>query len=373
MNLNSKLSNWEQARLITPAQSAAIKDFEWHNKSSWLQYSLLFISALCIGTGILSVIASNWDALSANLKLLLYFIIASASASSVYYCHRQHKPNWFEAAILAFAFIILSGIGLISQIYQLQADGMEALLLWSILCLPLLFFSRKPFFHGIWLFLFLIAGYDYLLSIATIKQTLYSFNLYLPGLIPWILLLSIAFICSKLTPQSPFCQGLRFWLVYSFALLVLISEAQDEDIFTGYTSMPAFSISFAWLYWVGAIVLLFCAKIFSLAKIWVWQFGILLAFNLICYAFGNNEILSACNTIAVLLALNTYAYRHHRIKLLNLSSVLIALRFFIIYLQVFDSLLSTGIGLIISGLVFIGISVAWHHIHKHLSHKLQEA
>ena len=92
------------------------------------------------------------------------------------------------------------------------------------------------------------------------------------------------------------------------------------------------------------------------------------------YASGETiaEILSAALTIFVLLACQIYAYRGGWIKTMNLCAALVALRFFIIYLQIFGSMLDTGIGLIISGLVFLTIALSLHKVSSFLTSNLKK-
>jgi len=54
-------------------------------------------------------------------------------------------------------------------------------------------------------------------------------------------------------------------------------------------------------------------------------------------------------------------------RLFNLCINLIGLRFLIIYFQVFGSLATTGIGLIISGLIIIGAVVGWMAFKKYIA------
>lgn len=81
---------------------------------------------------------------------------------------------------------------------------------------------------------------------------------------------------------------------------------------------------------------------------------------------------SALMMIALLSVAGIYAYRHNYPRLLNVSTVLIALRFFGVYLEVFGSILSTGMGLIVSGLAFAAIAVVWQKVRRRLLHNVGE-
>ena len=59
----------------------------------------------------------------------------------------------------------------------------------------------------------------------------------------------------------------------------------------------------------------------------------------------------------VLLALYFATRQHYR--LFHAMTIAVGIRFLIIYFQVFEDLAYTGIGLVISGLVIIGLAVTW--------------
>jgi hypothetical protein len=57
-------------------------------------------------------------------------------------------------------------------------------------------------------------------------------------------------------------------------------------------------------------------------------------------------------------------------RLFELASFVIAVRFIVIYFQVFGTLTTTGVGLIISGLVIIGIALLWNRGRRSVTSKL---
>ena len=57
--------------------------------------------------------------------------------------------------------------------------------------------------------------------------------------------------------------------------------------------------------------------------------------------------------LSVLLAMGIYGYQKRRPRLINTAALLAALRIFVGYIQVFGNLLTTGIGLIATGLLIL--------------------
>lgn len=103
---------------------------------------------------------------------------------------------------------------------------------------------------------------------------------------------------------------------------------------------------------------------------------ILLNFSLIAKILPDDgkayELWGAVLSLAMLGLVAVYAYKTGSIRLLNLATALSAFRFFAVYLQVFGSLLSTGVGLIISGFVLLAVAVVWQKARRRLIGKLEE-
>ena len=69
MNIYSKLSDWQKRGLITAEQQQKITDYENNVRRPMLYHALLFLSCFCIGIGVIAVIAANWEAIPAAVKL----------------------------------------------------------------------------------------------------------------------------------------------------------------------------------------------------------------------------------------------------------------------------------------------------------------
>ena len=155
MNIEKRLNIWQSAGLISEEQAIKITQYENQNMKPYLMYALVLLSVLFIGIGTISLIAANWDAIPTFVKLLVDFALLSSCAYGVYRTQDRRKPVYFEGILFLYGLFSLATIGLIAQIYQLQADGPIAFLLWSSMMLPLSFFSKKIIFPFITLTTFL--------------------------------------------------------------------------------------------------------------------------------------------------------------------------------------------------------------------------
>ena len=99
------------------------------------------------------------------------------------------------------------------------------------------------------------------------------------------------------------------------------------------------------------------------SKYWSLALFVVLDFSLVAQLLPDNEtvfeIWGALQSLSLLFLAAVYAYAANRFRLQQWISGFIALRFFAAYVQVFGSLLTTGFGLIVSGLVLFAVAYAW--------------
>jgi uncharacterized membrane protein len=69
-SLKRKFTRWQEAGLISEEQSAAILAFEKERKSGKLVKDLGTVGIIAILLGVVSLVASNWAALTDEIKLI---------------------------------------------------------------------------------------------------------------------------------------------------------------------------------------------------------------------------------------------------------------------------------------------------------------
>jgi uncharacterized membrane protein len=111
-SLNNRIDAWTKRGLINEAQSKAIREYE-NNKptKSWVIYGIAAIGATAFCTGLISIIAANWDVIPGHTKLIAYFLLLSILGLVTY--HFNKTPGVIrETLITLFALSLLAGIGL---------------------------------------------------------------------------------------------------------------------------------------------------------------------------------------------------------------------------------------------------------------------
>lgn len=360
MNINAKLSDWQKHNLISEYQKQAILDYEAQVKKPLLYYSLLFLSCFCIGIGLIALIAANWDTIPPYLKLVSAYILLSGAGLGVYYSHNATKHYIYEGLIILFALLILATIGLVGQIYQLPNQTFQAILFWTCLTAPLIFITQRPLFPALWLFGFALSILDFCYKtpqLHAVLETLFDphQNLGFCVTLTVLLYLQQAFVKTK---QIPLFMAVRGWKIALFVFFALWIDVigfgwEDNTITLSPTQWQIYGVALA-----------------AFLALWKWGperhtslafiglsifYGYTLLANLLPQC---EEILSAMMMLSLLAIAAIFSYQNHHIRLFKAVSLLLALRLFGIYCEVFGSLLTTGLGLIISGIILL--SIVWY-------------
>lgn len=382
MNLLKKLDNWEQAGLMTEQQKKAIIDYEHQNRNPRGVWVVLIISALFIGTGIISLIAANWGNIPGSVKIGADWLILAAVAGTIVFNAEKGKNTAKEFWLVTYALLILGSIGLTAQVFQIQSDDLRGWFIWSLLLIPLLPWSQKPILAMVWVPVFVYSGFDILTKLDWFQDLSLWIEKAFPGAFAIIIMTASAFIYSGLKQilqksKPQIVQAWGFWLAFFIAAVFVLQDIFSANSWSdGYLSNSDLQFNAT-----GAAAVMLCVC----ALIWLEQkrqagkiFGLLIAvlsFFLTLLVFlphqvWANQLWGAMLTLSALAAVMVYACRRGRNRLLNWAAGLAILRIFIIYLQVFGSLLLTGIGLISSGLVLLGLLWGWNRLrHSHFFNK----
>lgn len=374
MNIEKKLDVWTKEKLITDIQKKAVLAYEERLKSRSLLYTLLFLGGFCLGLGIISLIAYNWQDISPAVKLVIYFVMLAATGGAAVSASFGSRRLLSETLLFVYALLVLAGIGLIGQIYQLAAHGLQALLFWAVVVSPLLPFARRAWLPFLWLPVLAVSLFDYLYDYPWFSQAFQSFDRLFPGAWQFILILSAAALyrifSSGRVAFGPLSEALGWWTLFVVVVYVFCADFFGRDIFenvfcqncptetgTGLNRL---------LVWLSLALLTGAFCWFNTrrgGKYWSLALFVVLDFSLIAQLLPDNEtvfkIWGALQSLSLLFLAAVYAYTANRVRLQQWISGFIALRFFAAYVQVFGSLLTTGFRLIVSGLVLFAVAYAW--------------
>jgi hypothetical protein len=360
MKLDKKVAAWLEAGLLAPEQAQAIRSFEEKrsgNAGAWIVAALGAVGGLALVTGVISLVASNWDAIPPWLKLAVAFSLLAGSLAFALAFSRAGRTLVSDLFLFAHAGLVLAMIGLVGQIYQLSGASWRALALATALALPASLAGERSLLVDVVIAFALATLGLFLNSRSEWHPYFYGFGLVLLGAaIGGALLLGAEWIGRLHPPAKP---SLRRW---GTALLVAVtSSALSGWVFFWFGTARA---PMAWL--AGAVAAAWVVRL-ALMRRWALVVAVLalsafvlgagflgqreesvpmrfLGFALFCTAGGAFAIASA---------------QAGSRRLTNIFTFVIAARIVALYLEMTRSLSLTGGGLLLTGAVFCGVAWAW--------------
>ena len=375
MNYEKITRRWVEAKIIDDTAAARIIQFEHERPSaSWVMYGVTGIGVTVVSTGIISIIAANWDQISDLQKLSAYFIFLAICGSAL--INRAKTPGIVREALLTFfAGMILAGEGLIGQIYHLQSDGYSAIFLWLALILPLTFMSQSQLINHIW-----FAGMTFAMCVWNLENTSFlhpnfsRMNVTLA--VPYIFL-GLGYGAGHLLPYR-FSAAMRIWsygwLLAGWATFGNFIWADDSTYrnskdfggsilpvlaaITAITGVifrkiqPGRNLTIAIIFTLSAISALTIPSIMSSPPQ-----GTLIGCFLFILSWGGAAAVAAMN---------------EEKRLFDFAAMVIGIRFIVVYFEVFGSLAATGFGLILSGTVILSVTYLWHRYRGKVARRVKE-
>ncbi|QPJ61275.1 MAG: DUF2157 domain-containing protein [Candidatus Nitronauta litoralis] len=362
--IDKKIEEWVRADLINSDVADSILSYEDRQPaSSWILSTFLILGAVTVGIGIISLIAANWDDIPDSVKLAADLILLSALAYGVFKTHVEDKPLYFEMYLVAFQISCLASIGLISQIYNTGGKAWQALLLWSVITAGVAVASKKSFVPFIWATGFFAGVINGAFEIDWLKSFYKGQEQALIMTIPLLATLMTALL-KKVFGESGQTHALRVWsflaLIFTLVTIEVINSSDFYNNDNPGISLVAFAPGYILAILVG--IAFVRDEQFNRLQIWVSLFalfGFVIQFHL-SFLYIKSDYISAIFTLLILsLIAILMASRRHR-KIFQVLVVFIGLRFLVLYFQALGGLATTGIGLIVSGVLIICMVTWWN-------------
>jgi len=365
---HKKLKEWASAGLITAEQGDAIHAYEEQKRGGRFGRGMIGLALFSILMGVLSIIASNWHAIPGEVKICVHVLLNLGIGGFALWADKQGKDIFREGAALVFMGLTFTLIVLIGQVYQLDGSFADALIFWFIITLPFFILMGKTYMTTVpWvlamlttLFYVVFEKLEYFLSdvyqnfVGAALIVLLPLAFMAMGTNGWLIRVREALASVLLR------SGFIFTALVSSVVLIAWQEYTDireyEDVilsqvqvliimlmgFAGiaahalyhrfYVSEPALK--------VGAIfagVSLLCSTIPALIP-----------------TIGA-ALLSALLFIGYWMFVGWLAQMAGKMRIVSLAITLIAIRIFVAYIELFGSLMNTGIGMIVGGIVLLGL------------------
>ncbi len=349
-SISRKTADWVQKGLISSDQAREIVAFEQSRKSYLSLFSvILFLGFFSIACGVVALVSSNWYSISGAVKItgMFFFLVAAAFVLARV---KDKHPTGFEAGLFFYMMLLFAAIGLVGQVYHLKSDTYVAFLFWSALAFPLLLLTRKVFLGFVWEYIFIAAA-----SASPWGREFWEF--FFRSLFPSqtgvaFLAFVLFFVLLRVEKASVFVAPLRSFAAV-VALLGLLSDRYDWWEGIGQNQFVRTPVLF-----------LLIAAGFSG---FVWKYAAfrrsekqavsgLVCLYLLFFLSPPLKPVVYFFQLSILIGLIFAAYRFGSEKTARLLVGVTAFRMLIAFFSLFGSLLSTGIGMIVSGLIILGIA-----------------
>jgi uncharacterized membrane protein len=136
------------ANIITPDIARNIEQYYQNKKeapSERFNIVLGILGALLVGSGIVLLVAHNWDEMPRSVQTIFAFLPMAVGQALCIFTLLRKKENtaWRESSSIILFFSVASCIALISQIYHISGSLPDFILTWMLLTAPLVYVMRS--------------------------------------------------------------------------------------------------------------------------------------------------------------------------------------------------------------------------------------
>ena len=362
--------------------------------TNWL-FNFVCFAVGCIGLGIIAVVAANWNQIPMLLKLIGYFVCFWGLSAWFAYTYINNSQKYRLKEFLLWCNIgwIFIGIALIGQLFHLTGNtwtavffgmilsvpfilassfspskniwlifyGLSAILspsqayavLWILMVLPLVWkYKNNLLFCAIWWITFVLS----IIKSYWFKNSLDEFfNMFMPVAGTWMILtvlLALLFLIKRIWgAKTAFFKVAQCGFICLAFLSVFINDVlySENNIIVSSDKM----INSVWGVFALMVVPFGLIGIFLKQKRHLWYFWAVSVVVAIVYSFLENPFWGMILSLIYLLCLAIYFARNGHMKGFNFILSVMIIRVIWQYIDLVVSLMTTGIGLIVTGIVLL--------------------
>ena len=365
------MNKWLDAGLIDSETAQRIRQYEAERSRPVGLWSLIGLGALAIGLGIISVVAANWDDIPGMVRLTIHGLLMAAVAAAIFWLQpRKGFLGLYVKDVLLFVMAVLGAtfFGHLGQVYQTSSPLWQPLAMWLLLFSPLMLLAGRGWLiSALWIVGLLGTGIAHMSWYA--QQTSEPPSLYIAAItsLP-VLALLLAIFVKDMSARQAFWKQVGQFALASFVTGVsvkLIADGLSKGGFYGSEGQALPIAAMQLGLWSAAALLIYLLR--------RGTSGISTAAILVAAAavsFGSSILESTEPLANALLFMAFWAaigwsaiYAGWRI-IFQLVVAIIALRLIILSFELASDLLSSGMGLILAGVITIAIAVIAYRFSK---------
>ena len=357
--LEKQLKAWVEQGIIDEKQAARLCEYEsQQSNSNGFLTGALILGAVIVGTGVISLIASNWSEIPDFVKLVGDFLILGALVPAIIRSREQKNHSQFEALLVFFAIFCLASIGLISQIFHSGGKLEHALLLWAVMISGIAFASKMVVLPAVWMISLMLS-----ISMTVVDSRFFSHN---PKAVISAIMMSIPLFAFSFTVASRAFFGntaqiraFRICTVLSLVgvligLQVLNGLAYFEIV--PKTLIPGYLFALMTLYFIYEN-----PEYKPLQKRLLSGGLALFIFSFHAPLLGiMNELMYSIFCLFILGITALFLASSKNRRPFNQILLIIGFQIIYLYLRAFGGLATTGFGLVCSGALLIVAAVIWN-------------
>ncbi len=355
-SLSQKTEDWVAGGIITPEQAGSILSYEKQRPRLMTPSAVFtFLGILALGCGLCALVASNWRDISDSVKLGGMFLVLAGGAGGL--CAlKDKKPVAFEAGLFLYALSFFAAIGLVGQVFHIRSDAYKAFLFWSALSLPLLFLTKRTVLAYVWLpvaFLSFMASpwgkeiWEWFRSLPVSPSLCFSF-----------LFFAVYVVLSAYRRKiaASVAAPLFFYTALGFmGPLIFIRGRYNVS-----SDASWFVLILCILAFLGAVK--FVLPLTPRVKNSIYGAGA--GYVLVAFAAPAGALVFFLVSLLILAALCSFAYENENRRLFNGMTAVFIFRILQTFFDLFGSLMMTGLGLILSGILIIAAAAAWKKVRR---------
>jgi hypothetical protein len=357
-----KLKVWEAAGLVDAATAARIRDWESTHASPVAMRAVIGIAVLAIGLGLISVVAANWDAVAGVARLGIHFALMVGLA--VWLWRKSGVGGMAaEGGLFVFGMLGLTFFGHIGQVYQTDSPLWQPLALWLVLFAPAILLRGTGWLNALLLMVVMVtAAWGFMAWTVGLQPRLDRIDetvRIVLALASPVLLAGLAAWAHTRSAREVFWRRLgELAVVYAAGGASLFAIASAD----GPWRSDEESTRLLWSVIVTASVTLVTALLVRtfrrdaegriVAILWLG----LAAMPLLAYALSGNKVVAALLFMALWAGIAFAALRAGWRGAFQAAVGIVALRLVLLSFELGGDLLTSGAGLIASGLLILGVA-----------------
>ncbi len=366
-----KINNWLNAGLIDSDTAQRIRDYEADRSRPLGLWSLIGLGALAIGLGIISLVAANWDDIPGMVRLAVHALLIAGISGGIFLLQpRNGFLGLYLKDVLLFILAVLGAtfFGHLGQVYQTSSPLWQPMSTWLLLFSPLLLLTGRGWLISLlWVVALLGTGIAHWGWYE--QQTAEPSSIYIALItsLPVFALLVGVLVRNISTREA-------FWTqVGQFALAAFVAGLSVKLIADGLTKGGLFGSEGN-----GGEIAAIHLGLWSVAAVLNYSLnrsatGIAIATILVAAALASfvssiaqsteplgNAIIFMAFWTAIGWGANHAGWRN----VFQVVVAIIALRLIILSFELASDLLSSGLGLILAGIITIVIAVIAYRFSK---------